>query len=100
MADTQHSNAAPHAAPHGDSAHSGGHAHDPLSPAHLIGHVKDTTYIELPSFLGGKWNIPQLRDTSEPIFAMHTGIKALDDRIEPLEGKVTKFMVIEVVVAI
>ena len=87
-------------AAHDNSAHSAGHRHDPLAPEHLIGHVKDSDYFELPRFLGGQWKIPQLRTSSEPIFTFHTGVKPLDDRIEPVELKITKFMVLEVLVAI
>ena len=61
MADAQHRTPQHTLPPHGDAAHAGGHAHDPLASEHLIGHVKDSTYFELPRFLGGKWNIPQLR---------------------------------------
>jgi F-type H+-transporting ATPase subunit a len=89
-----------HSATSNDSQHSAGHAHDPLAKEHLIGHVKDSEYFELPRFLGGKWNIPQLRTSSEPIATFRTGIKAIDDRLEPMALKVTKFMVIELVVAI
>ena len=70
-----------------------------MSSGHLIGHVKDSTYFELPRFLGGKWKIPQLRHGSEPIATIHIGFKPIDDRIEPIELKITKFMVIELVVA-
>ncbi len=62
--------------------------------------MKDSTYFELPRFLGGKWNIPQLRHSSEPIATIHFGFKPLDDRIEPMELKITKFMVIELVAAV
>jgi F-type H+-transporting ATPase subunit a len=113
MADTEHppkpaENANATGEVHGGASdaaagHSAGHSagdHNPLSAAHLIGHVKDTTYFELPRFLGGKWNIPQFRSSSQPIYTFHTGFKPLDDRIEPLELKVTKFMVIELIVAV
>ncbi len=81
-------------------AHDAEHGHNPLASEHLIGHVKDSTYFELPRFLGGKWNIPQLRSGSEPIATIHIGFKPIDDRIEPLELKITKFMVIELMAAI
>ena len=76
------------------------HAHDPLESSHLIGHVKDTDYFELPRFLGGKVAIPQLLKTAEPIATIHIGFKPIDDRIEPLDLKLTKFMVLEVVAAV
>lgn len=87
-------------AAHGGSASEGGHEEGPLSSGHLIGHVKDSTYFELPRFMGGKWQIPQLRSGDEPIATIHIGFKPIDDRIEPLELKITKFMVIEVIVAV
>jgi F-type H+-transporting ATPase subunit a len=82
------------------TAHDAEHGHNPLASEHLIGHVKDSTYFELPRFLGGKWNIPQFRSGSEPIATIHIGFKPIDDRIEPLELKITKFMVIELTAAI
>lgn len=68
-------------------------AHDPLDPAHLIGHVKDSTYFELPRSLGGKIEIPQVYEGQ----ALVTPSNSL---IEPLDLKITKFMVIEVAAAI
>ena len=90
-------------AAHGGSAAAAGHeaGHEgPLSSGHLIGHVKDSTYFELPRFMGGKWQIPQLRSGDAPIATIHIGFKPVDDRIEKLELKITRFMVIEMVVAI
>lgn len=75
-------------------------AHDPFDKNHLIGHVKDADYFELPRFLGGKLEIPQFRKSSEPIATITTGLKPIDDRIEPLELKITKFMVLEGIVAV
>ena len=92
-----------------DAAHGGGdvhgaqhaeHGHDPLGPEHLIGHVKDSDYFELPRFLGGKVQIPQFYKSKEPIATIKIGFLPIDDRIEPLEMKITKFMVLEVVAAI
>jgi F-type H+-transporting ATPase subunit a len=84
----------------GGEQHSADHGHNPLASEHLIGHVKDSEYFELPRFLGGQWKIPQLRSSSEPIATIHIGFKPIDDRIEPLELKLTKFMVLELVAAI
>ncbi len=78
--------------------HHDAHAHaDPLDAGHLIGHVKDATYFELPRILGGKVEIPQFYE-GKPI-TLSIGFKPIDDRIEPLEGKITKFMVLEVIAA-
>ena len=67
---------------------------NPLERGHLIGHVKDSTYFELPRVLGGKVDIPQPLYTGEPIYAPRSTI------VEPFDLKVTKFMVIELVAAI
>ena len=42
---------------------------NPFDAAHLIGHVKDQTYFEVPHALAkdGHLNIPQVRHSSEPI---------------------------------
>lgn len=75
---------------------------NPFDPGHLIGHVKDSTYFEVPRALAkdGKIHIPQVRDTSEPIATISVGFKPVDDLFEPLDFKVTKFMVLEVAGAI
>ena len=82
-----------------DSAHA--HAsHDPLASDHLIGHVKDAHYFEVPRALSpdgsGKIHIPQ------PFMKSHTGSAppAADAILEPFEFKITKFMVLELVVAV
>jgi F-type H+-transporting ATPase subunit a len=80
-------------------AENGGHA-DPFDPGHLIGHVKDADYFEVPRALGGKWTVPQLRHDHEPIATVTTGFQPVDDLFEPLDLKITKFMVLEVVAAI
>ncbi|MEX0676290.1 MAG: F0F1 ATP synthase subunit A [Pirellulales bacterium] len=94
MADEAHTNH--------DQAQQAGHtaAHDPFEKNHLIGHIKDSQYFELPRFLGGKVAIPQFRTSDEPIGMLKIGFKPIDDRIEPLELKVTKFMVLEGIVAV
>ncbi len=65
-------------------------AHDPLDPGHLIGHVKDATYFELPRSLGGKVEIPQLFEAKPPTGGL----------LEPFDLQITKFMVIEVIAAV
>jgi len=106
MVDKQHEpEHAPHDAP-ADSpaapAHGGGH--DPFGASHLIGHVKDATYFDVPRLFSsngsGKIHIPQLRKSTEPIVQIKTGFGPVDEMIEPLDMKVTKFMVLEVVGAI
>jgi F-type H+-transporting ATPase subunit a len=80
---------------HGDEHH----AHDPLDAGHLIGHVKDATYFEFPRFMGGKVEIPQIYH-GEPIATIGIGFMPIDDRIEPFELKITKFMVLEAIAAL
>ncbi len=76
------------------------HAHNPLDPGHLIGHVKDATYFEVPRAFAseGKLQIPQLRDwRHEPVFTMKTGVPMVDDMqlLAPFDLKFTKFMALE-----
>lgn len=94
MADEEHSEH--------EEAHEAGQpaAHDPFEKNHLISHIKDAEYFELPRFLGGKIAIPQFRKSTEPIVTFKVGIKPIDDRIEPLDLRITKFMVLEGIVAI
>jgi F-type H+-transporting ATPase subunit a len=75
---------------------------NPFDPAHLIGHVKDAPYFEVPRAFAsdGKAEIPQFRNTSEPIATIKTGFEPVDQLIEPFDGKITKFMVLEVVGAL
>ncbi|MGD9721737.1 MAG: F0F1 ATP synthase subunit A [Pirellulales bacterium] len=117
-ADTQHGDTAAHAGDHaheghaaeGHDEHAAGehaagehgahHAHDPFDKTHLLSHVKDADYFELPRALGGKIEIPQWFKTDQPIAQFKVGFKAIDDRIEPFDLKITKFMVLETAVAI
>jgi F-type H+-transporting ATPase subunit a len=92
---------------HGRAAAKEGHAddhgsHDPLSADHLMGHVKDAEYFEVPRFIapGGKLKIPQPLEPYSPDWQLTVGVKQVDDLIEPLDLKITKFMVLEVVAAI
>jgi F-type H+-transporting ATPase subunit a len=75
---------------------------DALDPGHLIGHVKDAEYFELPRTLveGGKLRLPQFRPAEEPVYQLQTGVKMLDSLVEPLDLRLTKFMVLEVVAAV
>jgi F-type H+-transporting ATPase subunit a len=86
----------------------GAHKHDPFDPGHLIGHVKDSHFIEVPDGLTSKRKvgIPQIRATQpgeygpQPVWTLHSGNPTLDDMVEPLELGITKFMVIEVIAGI
>jgi F-type H+-transporting ATPase subunit a len=73
--------------------HAEGH-HDPLHPGHLFGHVQDSDVIEVPKFMAppdGRITIPQF----------FTGeANEIDGKIEGRPFTLTKFMLIELVVAI
>lgn len=73
---------------------------DPLNPDRLIEHVQDAPYFDVPRLLGGTLELPQIRESTEPIFQLHTGIKQLDQIVAPLDLQLTKFMVIEVLAAV
>jgi F-type H+-transporting ATPase subunit a len=96
------------AAPHAESGHAAGahdaHAahgsHDYFDKDHLIGHVKDAEYFEFPRMLGGKVSIPQPFKAQEPLATFSVGFKPIDDRIEPFDLKITKFMILEGIVAL
>lgn len=98
-------------------------ASNPLHPNELFGHVQDATYFHVPrGWFGadshGHILIPQplatpLHDAAghavtdhhgiplyESVWQPHTGSAFLDSMIEPLQLKLTKFMVLEVVAAI
>lgn len=80
------------------------HGSNPFDPAHLFGHVQDSDYLELPRMLTpdgtGKIVLPQPLERAEPIWSLHTGQEQLDVLVEPLDLKFTKFMLIEVAVAV
>jgi F-type H+-transporting ATPase subunit a len=86
----------------GHEADGGDHGHDPLAADHLMGHVKDAEYFEVPRLLvaDGKLKIPQPFESYTPGVQIKIGFKPIDDLIEPLDLRITKFMVLEVVGAI
>jgi F-type H+-transporting ATPase subunit a len=78
---------------------------DPLAPQHLFGHVEDSPGFHLPEFLApegshGYVQIPQPFNLDKPLYEAKTGSELIDRTILPLDLKVTKFMVLEVIVAI
>ena len=77
---------------------------DTFDPAHLMGHVQDAEYFEVPRGLSpngdGHLAIPQLIKQSEPILTIKTGFAPIDERIQPFDLALTKFMIIELVAAI
>ena len=80
---------------------------DHFDAGHLIGHVKDAEYFEVPRYLAekagssevGKLVIPQIRESSEPIIKM-PDLGSLSDLIEPFDLHITKFMILELIGAI
>lgn len=88
-----------------DAAH-GAHAPaNPLHPSELFGHVADATYFHVPRSLTseaahGHIDIPQPFKREKPLFVMNTGNALVDRTVQPLDLKITKFMVIELIVAI
>ncbi len=82
---------------------------DPFDPQHLFGHVQDATYFEVPRVLDfdgpdadghlGKLHVPQLVP-DDAGYELTVGYKPIDDIIAPCTGRLTKFMVLEVVAAV
>jgi F-type H+-transporting ATPase subunit a len=80
------------------------HKTNPLDPKELFKHVEDAPYFHVPRVLApashGHVEIPQPFGGKPPIFTAHTGNPLVDRTIQPLDLKITKFMVIELAVAI
>ena len=77
-------------------------ATDYFDAGHLIGHIKDAEYFEVSKVVGGedgKLHIPQFRDSLESIVAM-PDLGPLNDLLEPLNLRITKFMVLETFAAV
>ncbi|MEE3076543.1 MAG: F0F1 ATP synthase subunit A [Planctomycetota bacterium] len=86
---------------HGEHGHGEHHEHDYLGQDHLMGHVLDSEHFEVSGWLLGDFkdgtkhiNIPQPFKTETPLIGKE------DTPILPLDLKVTKFMVIETLVAL
>jgi F-type H+-transporting ATPase subunit a len=78
---------------------------DPLAPNELFSHVEDATYFHLPGKLApegshGHIDIPQPFALQEPLIEVKTGNAVIDNIFQPLDLKITKFMILEVVVAL
>ncbi|HEV7283033.1 MAG TPA: F0F1 ATP synthase subunit A [Pirellulaceae bacterium] len=92
--------------------HAGGdHAahgnHDPLDPGHLLGHVQDSTFFEIPQALDpdgvrdGHLHLWQpINKTGEPVFTPRTGVPQIDDILLPVRLQFTKFMALELIAAV
>jgi F-type H+-transporting ATPase subunit a len=97
--------AAEHDAHHGEHAEHGAHASNPLDPNALFSHVEDSDELHLPRFMTsdeahGHVKIPQPFIQNPPIFQAQTASPLVNRVIQPLDLKITKFMVIEALVAI
>jgi F-type H+-transporting ATPase subunit a len=80
-------------------------ANDAFDPGHLFGHVQDADHFEVSEKLvdGGKIKLPQpLANLTgdEPLWTARTGFEPLDKIVQPLDLRLTKFMVLEVVAAL
>jgi F-type H+-transporting ATPase subunit a len=79
-------------------------AHNPLDPNALFSHVEDSTGFHFPRRFApehqGHIELPQPFMRDEPLFAVHTGKPIIDNTIKPLDFQITKFMVIELAVAL
>jgi F-type H+-transporting ATPase subunit a len=75
---------------------------NPLDPKELFGHVEDSTEFHVPQFLAphGHIPIPQPFKLDEALIEMHTGNALIDDTIKPMDFTLTKFMVLEVMIAL
>lgn len=93
-----------------------------LDPNELFGHVQDATYFHVPRLLSphgdGHWYLPQpfatvqLDAAGQPVLDHHghqvyeaiwapkTGIAVLDQIFQPADLQITKFMVLELIVAV
>ena len=81
----------------------------PLDPGHLFGHVEDAEYFVVPHWFPGavahgsesRLFLPQpFNSSGAPIMTIKTGFAPLDEMLQPVNFRLTKFMVLEVVVAI
>lgn len=72
------------------------HEHNPFDPGHLFGHVQDADHFEVPRVFAkdGKIHIPQ------PFAGTKSATSAPSGVLEPLDLRITKFMVLELIVAI
>ena len=95
-----------HDATHAQHSDHGAHKpSNPLDPKELFGHVADSPEFHLPRFLTpagshGHVKIPQPFERKEPIFKAQTKSPLVNNIIQPLDLKITKFMVIEAIAAI
>ena len=78
---------------------------NPLDPSELFKHVDDSTDFHFPrAFTSheahGHVSIPQPFKLDKPLIEMHTGNELIDNTIKPMDLTITKFMVLEVAIAL
>ena len=77
---------------------------NPLDPKEIFKHVEDSTSFHLPRSIApegshGHIELPQPFLLDKPLIEVHTGNQLIDKTIQPLEFKLTRFMVLEVLIA-
>jgi F-type H+-transporting ATPase subunit a len=77
---------------------------DPLAPSVLFEHVEDSTAFHFPRDWGlphhGHIELPQPFKLDTPLIEMNTGNALIDDTIKPMDFTFTKFMFLELVIAL
>ena len=75
---------------------------DVFDPNHLFGHVQDSDHFEVPRTLktDGKIVLPQPLSGDEPLYEVKTGVELFDRMFLPIDLHITKFMVLETIVAL
>ncbi len=80
------------------------HTSNALDPNELFSHVQDSDSLHVPQRFSpsthGHIELPQPFKLETPLFTMHTGNTLVDNTIEPLDFKFTKYMAIELVAAV
>ncbi|MBI2824696.1 MAG: F0F1 ATP synthase subunit A [Planctomycetia bacterium] len=74
-----------------------------FEPGHLFGHVQDSDHFEVPRVVAGKEGkitLPQPLMGDEPLWKMQTGFAPVDQIVRPLDLRLTKFMVLEMIAAL
>jgi F-type H+-transporting ATPase subunit a len=77
-------------------------ASDAFDPGHLFGHVQDSDHFEVSKSVvkEGHIKLPQPLTGDEPLWELKTGNKDIDKLVYPLDLRLTKFMVLEVIAAL
>lgn len=69
-----------------------------MAPSHLFGHVQDAHSFHVPKFMGEHWHVPHVLGG---VFGLEEGVPLIGTPEKPIfKGRLTKFMVLELVAAI